>query len=76
MSGISSTRRNVEDDKGTGSIPAPRSAADAFRVSDEQVANARLVVAKNAESSEDLREMLDMLGLISSNPEQPPPVSR
>ncbi|RZT83715.1 hypothetical protein EV383_0530 [Pseudonocardia sediminis] len=75
MSGISSTRRNV-DDKETGSIPAPRSAADAFRVSDEQVANARLVVAKNAQSTEDLREMLDMLGLISSSPDQPPPVSR
>ncbi len=75
MNGISSARRNAED-KETGSIPAPRSAADAFRVTDEQVANARLVVAKNAESSEDLREMLDMLGLISSNPDQPPPVSR
>ena len=25
---------------------------------------------------EDLRQLLDMLGLISANPEQPPPVTR
>jgi hypothetical protein len=74
MSGIGSTRRNTDEE--TGSIPAPRSAADAFRVSDDQVQRARLVVAKNSEDSEDLRDLLDMLGLISSNPEQPPPVTR
>lgn len=71
--GIGSTKRNIDE---TGSIPAPRSAADAFRVSDDQVQRARLVVAKNSEDSEDLRELLDMLGLISSNPDQPPPVTR
>lgn len=63
-------------DEESGSIPAPRSAADAFRVSDDQVQKARLVVAENSADSEDLRELLDMLGLISSNPDQPPPVAR
>lgn len=67
-------RRSTDDD--TGSIPAPRSAADAFKVSDDQVQKARLVVAKNSADSDDLRELLDMLGLISSNPDQPPPVAR
>ncbi|ANY06283.1 hypothetical protein [Pseudonocardia sp. HH130630-07] len=67
-------KRGIDDD--TGSIPAPRSAADAFRVSDEQVQKARLVVAKNSADSEDLRDLLDMLGLLSSAPDQPPPVAR
>ncbi|ALE75170.1 MULTISPECIES: hypothetical protein [unclassified Pseudonocardia] len=67
-------RRGTDEE--TGSIPAPRSAADAFKVSDDQVQKARLVVAKNSSDSGDLRELLDMLGLISSNPEQPPPVAR
>ncbi|MFP5073135.1 hypothetical protein ACLFMI_26175 [Pseudonocardia nantongensis] len=67
-------RRSTED--GTGAIPAPRNAADAFRVSDDQVQKARLVVAENSSDSEDLRELLDMLGLLSANPDQPPPVAR
>ncbi|MFP5022661.1 hypothetical protein [Pseudonocardia phyllosphaerae] len=67
-------KRGIDEE--AGSIPAPRNATDAFRVSDEQVRKARLVVAENAESSDDLRELLDMLGLVSSNPEQPPPVAR
>lgn len=67
-------RRGIDED--TGSIPAPRNAADAFRVSDDQVQKARLVVAENSADSEDLRELLDMLGLVSSNPDQPPPVAR
>ncbi|MBP2371198.1 hypothetical protein [Pseudonocardia parietis] len=67
-------RRSIDD--GTGSIPAPRNAADAFKVSDDQVQKARLVVAKNSADSDDLRELLDMLGLISSNPDHPPPVAR
>jgi hypothetical protein len=69
-------RRGTDEETGTGSIPAPRSAADAFKVSDDQVQKARLVVAKNSSDSADLRELLDMLGLISSSPEQPPPVAR
>lgn len=67
-------RRGIDEE--TGSIPAPRSAADAFKVSDEQVQKARLVVAENSADSGDLRELLDMLGLVSSNPDQPPPVAR
>ncbi|WP_181780033.1 hypothetical protein [Pseudonocardia pini] len=61
---------------GEGSIPGPRSAADAYRVSDDEVHRARKVVADNSESSDDLRLLLDMLGLVSSNPDLPPPVSR
>ena len=78
MNGVGSARRNVVEDRmsATGSIPAQRTAADAYRVSDDQLRRARMVVAKNSDDSEDLRQLLDMLGLISANPEQPPPVSR
>ena len=73
---IGSARRNTARNGGpNGSIPG-RDRGDAFRVSDDQMQRARLVVAKNSEDSEDLRELLDMLGLISSNPDQPPPVTR
>jgi hypothetical protein len=70
MSGVGSARSDV------GAIPAQRTAADAYRVSDDQLHRARMVVARNSGDSEDLRQLLDMLGLISANPEQPPPVSR
>jgi hypothetical protein len=77
MSGIGSARRDISEERtGSGAIPSPRTAADAYRVSDDQVHRARLVVAKNSADSEDLRQLLDMLGLISSHPDQPPPVSR
>ncbi|GEL17953.1 hypothetical protein [Pseudonocardia asaccharolytica] len=75
MSGIGSVRREIGEDR-AGSIPTPRTAADAYRVSDDQVHRARLIVARNSSDSEDLRQLLDMLGLISSSPGQPPPVSR
>lgn len=72
-----SARREIGEDRATnGAIPTQRTAADAYRVSDEQVHRARLVVARNSADSEDLRQLLDMLGLISSQPDQPPPVSR
>jgi hypothetical protein len=57
-------------------IPSQRTAADAYRVSEEQVHRARIVVARNAEGSEDCRQLLDMLGLIASSPDQLPPVRR
>lgn len=78
MSGISSVRRDMGEAKTAPnrSIPSPRTAADAYRVSDDQLNKARLVVAENADGSDDLRQLLDMLGLIASNPDQPPPVSR
>lgn len=59
-----------------GAIPTPRNAADAYRVTDEQLHQARRVVARNSDGAGDLRELLDMLGLISSSPDQPPPVVR
>ena len=59
-----------------GSIPSPRTAADAYRVSDDQLHRARMVVARNSADPDDLRSLLDMLGLISSSPDLPPPVTR
>ena len=76
--GIGSARRDIDDTRTVpaGAIPSQRAAADAYRVSDEQLHRARMVVARNSADSEDLRKLLDMLGLISTNPDQPPPVTR
>jgi hypothetical protein len=76
-SGISSAR-DVGDERSVtpGAIPAQRSAADAYRVSEDQLQRARMVVARNCDDSDDLRQLLDMLGLISVNPDLPPPVRR
>ena len=78
MGGIDSVRREIGEERGAspGSIPQQRSAADAYRVSDDQLHRARMVVARNSDDPDDLRQLLDMLGLISGNPDQPPPVSR
>lgn len=57
-------------------IPSQRNAADAYRVTEDQVHRARIVVARNAEDSDDCRQLLDMLGLLASTPDQPPPVCR
>jgi hypothetical protein len=75
---IDSGRRNRGEDRGPtpGAIPQQRSAADAYRVSDDQLRRARLVVARNSDDPDDLRQLLDMLGLISVHPDQPPPVTR
>ena len=74
---IGSARRDLGDDRApNGSIPGPRTAADAYRVSDDQIHRARLVVARNCDDPEDLRQLLDMLGLIAGHPDQPPPVGR
>jgi hypothetical protein len=45
-------------------------------VSDDQLHRARMVVARNSADPDDLRSLLDMLGLISSSPDLPPPVTR
>jgi hypothetical protein len=74
---IGSARRDVGEHGGPGgSIPGPRTASDAYRVSDDQINQARLVVARNCDDPDDLRQLLDMLGLISGHPDQPPPVGR
>jgi hypothetical protein len=57
-------------------IPTQRNAADAYRVSEEQVQRARMVVARNSVDSSDCRELLDMLGLLAASPDQAPPVRR
>jgi hypothetical protein len=76
-SGISSARE-VGDERqvAPGAIPSQRTAADAYRVSEDQLHRARMVVARNCDDSDDLRQLLDMLGLISANPDLPPPVRR
>jgi hypothetical protein len=56
-------------------VPAQRTAADVYRVSEDQVHRARMAVARNALDSDDCRELLDMLGLIGE-PGEPPPVRR
>jgi len=75
---IGSARREVGEERAgpNGSIPGPRTAADAYRVSDDQIHRARLVVARNCDDPDDLRRLLDMLGLIAAHPDQPPPVGR
>lgn len=60
----------------SAAIPTQRSAADAYRVSEEQVQRARMVVARNSVDSQDCRELLDMLGLLAASPDQAPPVRR
>ena len=75
--GIGSVRRDIgEDADRAGGHPQPAHGGDAYRVSDDQLHRARLVVARNSADPEDLRQLLDMLGLISANPDQPPPVTR
>lgn len=74
--GIGSARRGSVEGGVSGSIPTQRTASDAYRVSDDQLDRARMVVARNSADTDDLRELLDMLGLISSTPDLPPPVSR
>ncbi|MBM7770583.1 hypothetical protein JOD54_000787 [Actinokineospora baliensis] len=47
-------------------VPVPRSGESA-RVSEDQVRRARLAVAMGAQSAEDCRELLEMLGLIDGD---------
>ena len=56
---------------GNGAVPVPRS-GESSRVSDEQVRRARLAVAAGANSVEDCRELLDMLGLVPGDDGVPP----
>lgn len=74
--GLDSVRREIGEVRGAGAIPQQRTASDAYRVSDDQLQRARMVVARNSGDPDDLRQLLDMLGLISGNPDLPPPVSR
>jgi hypothetical protein len=48
----------------TGGLPTQRtSAADAWRISDDQVRRASLAVARSANGADDCAQLLDMLGL-------------
>ena len=57
---------------GDAAVPSQRTAADVYRVSEDQVHRARMAVARNSVDSEDCRELLDMLGLMSEAGEAPP----
>lgn len=56
---------------GIGGVPTQRS-GDTSRVTDEQVHRAQLAVARGAQSVEDCKELLDMLGLIPGDDGIPP----
>ena len=56
---------------GTGNVPTQRT-GETSRVSEEQVHQARLAVARGAQSVEDCRELLDMLGLVPGEDGLPP----
>ncbi|KAA5829239.1 hypothetical protein ABT337_25850 [Saccharopolyspora hirsuta] len=55
----------------SAAVPAPR-AGEPSRISPEQVHKARMAVARSAESAEDCRLLLDMLGLAPDEDGQPP----
>lgn len=75
--GVPEPRSGTESGKGSvvSGLPAQRTAADVYRVSEDQVHRAQMAVARNALDSDDCRELLDMLGLIGDSGE-PPPVRR
>ncbi len=52
-------------------IPTQRS-GEPTRISADQVRRARLAVARNAQDTEDCRQLLDMLGLIPGEDGTPP----
>lgn len=56
---------------GSGGVPTQRT-GETSRVSEEQVHRARLAVARSAQSVEDCRELLDMLGLVPGEDGLPP----
>lgn len=79
MNSASSVNRlNQFDDMdlrtGHGGVPYQRG-ADPNRVTPDQVQRARVVVARNAQDTDDCRRLLDMLGLLEG-PDGIPPVSR
>ncbi|GAA4621044.1 hypothetical protein [Saccharopolyspora hordei] len=55
----------------SATVPAPRTGEPA-RISPEQVHKARMAVARSAESAEDCRLLLDMLGLAPDEDGEPP----
>lgn len=57
-------RQEGDGPGGVGGVPTQRtSAADASRISDDQVRRASLAVARGANGVDDCAELLDMLGL-------------
>ncbi|TWF94857.1 hypothetical protein [Saccharopolyspora dendranthemae] len=54
-----------------GAVPGQR-VGEPSRISEEQVHRARIAVARSAESAEDCRLLLDMLGLVPDEDGQPP----
>jgi hypothetical protein len=56
---------------GFGTVPTQRT-GDSSRVSEDQVRRAQLAVARGAESVEDCKELLEMLGLVPGEDGIPP----
>ncbi len=56
---------------GIGGVPAPRS-GETSRVTEDQVHRAQLAVARSAQSVEDCKELLEMLGLVPGDDGVPP----
>jgi hypothetical protein len=56
----------------SGGVPSQRTGAEPSKVSDDQVRNARLAVARGARSADDCRLLLDMLGLSPDERGVPP----
>ena len=57
----------------SSAVPEPRG-GEPGRISSEQVHRARIAVARSAESAEDCKLLLDMLGL-TPDPDGEPPVT-
>lgn len=57
--------------RSSAGVPAPRN-GDPGRISAEQVHRARVAVARGAESAEDCKQLLDMLGLVPDDDGEPP----
>ena len=60
--------------RGSTAVPGQR-AGEPSRVSEEQVHRARVAVARGAQSAEDCKLLLEMLGLVPDD-DGDPPVSR
>lgn len=61
--------------RSSSGVPTPR-AGEPARISHEQVHRARVAVARGAKDAEDCKQLLDMLGLVSEDEDQDPPVMR
>lgn len=62
----------MQQDLGTPAVPTQRTGDTAGRITEDQVRRARIAVASGAQSADDCRQLLDMLGLIADEDGAPP----